>query len=184
MSVNPKTPDNLPKGLAITSPSLSGEKRGTGVITGTPLQDSISRVLLRVETNYGTAEEYVTVKTKPPYEPSFEEETKPISAKTGEDIDIQLTGTNMVPTADYTVRDVRWEADNLPEGVTLNPVTGRLTGRPVTGGNSTTVITCRNQSGIATQVIQWTLKNPLPPTITAYKTYMWDGGTARPSNLF
>ncbi|WP_165449374.1 putative Ig domain-containing protein [Krasilnikovia cinnamomea] len=58
-----------------------------------------------------------------------------------------------------------WSATGLPAGLTINTVTGAMTGTPTTAGTSTTKITVTDAAGATnTATFTWTVANPLTLT--------------------
>lgn len=141
--------------------------------------------MLHVETNYGVAEEWVTITSKPANPPAFVEESRSITAYLNEPVDIQLQGLNTSPTADYSIRDIRWDMNPLPEGLMLDSKTGRLTGTPIVSGSFTSKITCTTNQGSASQLITWkSTARGLPAIRPWLHTASHDGVTIDMSQIF
>jgi hypothetical protein len=67
-----------------------------------------------------------------------------------------------------------WGASNLPGGLTVNPLTGLISGTPTTIENKSVVLTGTNANGTGTITVTFTIKPTPPPTITSPGTA---GGT-------
>src|SRR5436309_10165425 len=72
-------------------------------------------------------------------------------------------------TADQAINT--WGAAPLPAGLTVNPLTGLISGTPTVTGTFSITLSATNGNGTGTAILTLTIRNPTPtPTPTATYT--------------
>jgi uncharacterized repeat protein (TIGR03803 family) len=139
----------LPAGLSI-NPS-------TGLISGTPTSTGTFSFTVSAANLGGTTTSTFTITTGvPPVITS----SGTVSGTGGEPLSYQITATNS-PTI--------YGAIELPAGLSIDQITGVISGTPVAGGTTTTTITAGNIYGSGSASLQINLVAPVP-TITSPAT--------------
>jgi PKD repeat protein len=145
------TATNLPPGLAIAP--------ATGLISGTPTTAGAFAVSLEATNANGTGTATLTLTVLAP--PVLEVPAK-LTATQGRAFTYQIVATGSPET---------FTAVGLPEGLVLNPATGRITGSPTTLGDFPVEITAANLAGTATAALVFTVEEPgKPPEIVSALT--------------
>ena len=80
-------------------------------------------------------------------------------AFTGEDYSFNLKASGK--------NSVTWKADRLPEGLTLNPETGEISGRPSADFKGKITFTASNSEGSASRAISFSIRTKKPRIITS-----------------
>lgn len=142
--------DGLPEGLTVAS--------GTGVISGTPTTPGTYFITLGATNPVGTGTATLVLTVLPP-QPAI---TSPAaaSATEGTAFSYQITATNNPDS---------FQAASLPEGLTVDPGTGLISGTPTTAGTYTCVISATNSFGQGSSNLVLTIL-PHPPVITSALT--------------
>ncbi|MEM7274390.1 MAG: putative Ig domain-containing protein [Actinomycetota bacterium] len=146
------TADPLPTGLTLDP--------NTGTITGAPTTPgpAVTVTITAADTNSGVDATTIdwTINTPPVIDPTPDQLTN-----RDQPVDLQLTAT------DPDFGPLTWTASQLPDGLTLDPNTGRITGAPTTPAPATTVtVTAADTNGAAdTMTFDWTINTP--PVIDA-----------------
>ncbi|HYG73908.1 MAG TPA: putative Ig domain-containing protein, partial [Planctomycetota bacterium] len=140
---------SLPPGLTV-DPT-------TGVIAGTPLLAGIYSVPISAGNIYGvaTATLVITIGTVPGA-PVITSSTS-VFGSLGQPFSYQITATNG-PTS--------FNAINLPPGLSINTVTGLISGTPVTVATTTAIILAVNTIGTGSAQLTISIASPFP-TITS-----------------
>src|SRR5207244_849071 len=136
----------LPPGVSVSST--------TGLISGTPTTAGTSNVTLSATNAGGTGTKTLTL-TINPASPVI---TSPATAtgQVGVAFSYQITATNS-PTS--------FGATGLPKGLSINSVTGLISGTPTNDGISNVTLRATNSAGTGTKALRLTI-NPAPPVIT------------------
>lgn len=180
--ISDSTAQPLVKGMSVVQ-ATQGVQKSPQLIGNPEEEAENNRVLLHIETNYGTAEEWVTLKSEPANPPTITGEAKEEfeaelnQYKTGDSIDISLAsyGRNLSATADYAIRDVSYTiaGGNFPSSLSLDYRTGRITGTAQTGSYSFTIAVATNQGTLHVPV-SFTTRSPVPSTISGWNTAYWE----------
>jgi len=141
----------LPAGLTVNT--------GSGLISGTPTGPGISHVTVSATNSAGTGSGplTLTVTAVPPVITS----SATASGTVGSGFSYQITATN-TPTS--------FGATGLPAGVTVNTVSGLISGTPAGVGTSSVTVSATNSGG--------TGSGPLTLTVTAMSPVITSSGTA------
>ncbi len=144
----------LPAGLSL-NPT-------TGAVTGTPTVAGTSVATLRATNGVGTSTGLLTITINPAIlAPIITSQTN-AAATVGAPFSYLATATG-APTSYGTV--------GLPVGLSLNPVSGEITGTPTTDGTTVVTILATNSVGTDTAFLTLTVKAAgLIPTITSPST--------------
>ncbi len=132
--------EGLPDGLKIDE--------ATGVITGIAPTTGTYPVTLYAMNSAGTGTQQVTISVAPPLPPEL---TVQAIATIGLPFKYQITANNS-PT--------RFDATGLPLGLTLDPVTGVISGIPSTEGTHTILLSASNAAGTDSQPLNLTVSLP------------------------
>ncbi|BCY10906.1 putative Ig domain-containing protein [Actinoplanes sp. L3-i22] len=137
------TATGLPSGLAVTS---------GGVLSGTPTAAGATRATATVTDNVGrTSSVSFTITVT-----AAVAVTNPGEQNSTVGISAQLTLAATGGAGTYT-----WKADSLPAGLTLDTVTGVISGTPTTAMTGTVKITATDSSGTAGILnLSWTIVSP------------------------
>ena len=137
----------LPPGLSLN--------RNTGVLSGTPTQTgTYTFTVTAMYAGVATTRTF-TVEIIGPAAPVITSKTLPVG-EIDTPYDTRLTATGSTP--------ITWRADGLPDGLTLNPANGRITGVPKETGTFHITVTATNSVGSATEIV--TLVINLSPVLT------------------
>lgn len=128
----------LPAGLTINA--------ATGLISGTPTTAAVSNITLSATNAGGTGTRILTL-TVNPASPAITS-AGTATGQTGVAFSYQITATNS-PTS--------YAASGLPAGLSLNPVTGRITGTPVASGDTTITVSATNAGGTGSLTVVLTV---------------------------
>ena len=140
----------LPPGLTVNST--------TGVISGTPTATGTFGVILTAMNSVGTGGASLTL-TINPLPPVITSVTS-ASGVTGSPFSFQVEATNEPTT---------YKATGLPNGISINPTTGLISGTSTQSGSFSVVLFAQNNGGTGSQNFTLTLIAP-PPTITSPAT--------------
>jgi hypothetical protein len=138
---------NLPAGLTVDV--------GTGAITGTPTSSTAAMVTLGATNAGGTGTALLTLVVLPPSPLITSPNTASVTV--GEAFTYQITATN-APTS--------FSASGLPDGLSVDTVTGAITGVPTTVTTAVVTVTASNQGGTNIATLTITVL-PVPPVITS-----------------
>jgi PKD repeat protein len=147
-AVSSFTATNLPPGLAIDA--------STGVISGVPTLANSYLVQLTATNDGGSDTKTLTITVNP---------TQPIINSPTTAIAIVNTSFTYVTTTD--VPATSFSATNLPAGLSINTVSGIISGIPTAVGNSTVVISATNSGGTGTLSLALTVSSGLPSITSA-----------------
>ena len=133
----------LPAGLTINT--------ATGVISGTPTSAGISAVAISATNAGGTGNGTLTISVVDPA-PTLTSNTS-ANGRLGTAFSYTITGSNS-PTS--------YGATGLPAGLTINTVTGVISGTPTTTGTTTVAIRATNSGGTGNANLTISVKPRLP----------------------
>ncbi len=143
----------LPAGLSVNT--------GTGLISGTPTvtMTTMFPVMISATNGSGTGNQALTITiTLPP--PAISSATT-ASGTVSNFFSYQIVASNS-PTS--------YAATGLPAGVTINTMTGLISGTPTTVGVSNAMISATNASGTANQALAITIGNQPVPNANSFTT--------------
>jgi hypothetical protein len=145
----------LPNGVYCNSTS--------GFIFGTPSESGTFTVTLSARNSAGTGTATLTLTVAAPaVSPPVISSPTTASGKAGRAFNYQITASNS-PTS--------FDAQNLPAGVSVDPVYGLITGVPTVSGTFYVTLTASNSGGSGTATLTITLAAALlPPVITSSAT--------------
>ena len=127
----------------------------TGVLSGTPTQSgTYTFTVTAMYAGVATTRTF-TVEIIGPAAPVITTKTLPVG-EIDTPYDTRLAATGSTP--------ITWKADGLPDGLTLNPANGRITGVPKETGTFHITVTATNSVGSATEIV--TLVINLSPVLT------------------
>ncbi|MDQ6622429.1 MAG: putative Ig domain-containing protein [Verrucomicrobiota bacterium] len=115
----------------------------TGIISGVATQAGIYSATISVATAYGNASTYLRITINAPRVTSL---TSVNGGRVGTSFTYQITASNH-PTS--------FSATNLPDGLSLDPTTGKITGTPTLSGISNFQVTAHGAVGDATATISF-----------------------------
>ena len=133
----------LPQGLSLNSTS--------GVISGTPTVVGQFVVALTASNAGGDGTGTLTLTVNPNPNAPVIGGTLNAAGQVGTAFDYQITVSNS-PTS--------YLAEGLPEGLSLQPTSGRITGTPTVSGSFAVTLTAFNAVGSDTKTLNLTIKNP------------------------
>src|SRR6185295_3813931 len=148
----------LPPGLTVNTV--------TGLISGTPTAVGVSAVTLSATNAGGTGTATLSV-TINPAKPGITSAATAIGT-VGSAFNYQITASNS-PTG--------FDATGLPPGLTVNTVTGLISGTPTAVGVSAVTLSATNAGGTGTATLSVTI-NPAKPGITSASTAIGTVGSA------
>ena len=137
---------NLPSGLSINS--STGEISGTVAREGTEGNEISSIITCR--NNYGSSDCIVKFVITPA--PSLISKT---FTKTTNDTINETVNGSYITEGINGITSVKWEAENVPSGLTFNK--GTFTGTPKSNFNGATIVTVTTNGGTATANIEWNI---------------------------
>ncbi|MBQ7169601.1 MAG: putative Ig domain-containing protein [Synergistaceae bacterium] len=144
---------NLPAGLTLDAQS--------GVISGTPTTAGTYTFTVKASNAYGADTRSFTVKitgTSSGVAPLITTSSLP-DGEAGKSYSVTLKASGTASIA--------WSAENLPAGLSLNTITGAITGTPSAAGTYSTVITATNSYGSDSKTYTLTVSAAgVKPTIT------------------
>ncbi|MCX7934105.1 MAG: Ig domain-containing protein, partial [Planctomycetota bacterium] len=140
----------LPPGLRINT--------ATGVISGTPTREGVYRVTLSATNSYGTTRATLTLTVSASL--AIPDITSPLTAAAtqGQTFSYTITATNG-PTV--------FDAENLPNGLTIDTRTGRISGIPLENGVFHVALSAANAAGTGRAVLTLTVSPPKPVITSA-----------------
>ena len=133
----------LPSGLSVNA--------ATGLISGTPTQSGTFNATISA-TNLGGSDSETLVLTVLPAPPAITSATT-ANTNVGSAFSYQIAASNS-PTS--------YGATNLPSGITVNTLTGVISGTPTQTGTFNSNISATNAGGTGTAILVLTVKTPLP----------------------
>jgi len=133
----------LPAGLSLNSTN--------GVISGTPTTVGQYVVALTASNAEGDGTGTLTLTVSPNPNVPVIGGTLSATGQVGTAFDYQITVSNS-PTS--------YLAEGLPEGLSLHPTSGRITGTPTVSGSFAVSLTAFNAVGSDTETLSLTIKNP------------------------
>ena len=133
----------LPQGLSLNSTS--------GVISGTPTVVGQFVVALTASNAGGDGTGTLTLTVNPNPNAPVIGGTLNAAGQVGAAFDYQITVSNS-PTS--------YLAEGLPEGLSLQPTSGRITGTPTVAGSFAVTLTAFNAVGSDTKILNLNIKNP------------------------
>ncbi len=122
----------LPAGLSVNS--------STGIISGTPTTAGTSSVVVTATNAGGAGAAYVSIAVA----------ADPTPRLVGRNF-MGRVGDFFQASMDYTGTPTSWSATGLPSGLTINAVTGLISGTPTADGTSAVSVTATNSHGSDTQ---------------------------------
>lgn len=137
------------KGLELSSSAGGGEIVG-GYID--PATVGVERCWLTVDNGYGMSTELITIRSIDPYAPVLSPEVS-LNSKTGLNINYVPEGSFLTTGSGERVRTVEWTAKNLPDGLSLDSGTGRITGKVETVGSYLFTLSVQTNCGSASSVV-------------------------------
>jgi len=150
---------SLPAGLTLDP--------ATGAITGTPTTAGDFAFSVTASGTEGsvTKDYTVTILAAPGVPPTWTANTLPSPVK-GQAYSSSVTATALgnAPGTGAISYQIQGEASTLPDGLTLDPATGAVTGTPTAGGPYDFTIAATNEFGFVTQRFTGTIG--VPPTWT------------------
>ena len=149
----------LPAGLTVNTT--------TGLISGTPTTAGTYSVTISATNSTGTGSATLTLTINPP--PPVITSATTASGTVGVAFSYQITATNN-PTS--------FNATGLPGGLTVNTITGLISGTPTTAGTYTVTISATNAGGTGSATLTLTVVNPPPPVISSPLTATGQVGVA------
>jgi hypothetical protein len=153
------TAGTLPDGLALDA--------ATGAISGTPTTAGLYDFSVTASGTEGSVTKQYTgeILAAPGVPPTWTSSTLPDPVK-GQAFSSGVTATadGNAPGTGAITYEIQGDASTLPDGLTLNPTTGAVTGTPTAGGPYDFTIVATNEFGFVTQ--QFTGTIGVPPTWT------------------
>ena len=147
------TASNLPTSFAASGlPAGLSLNTSTGVISGTPTTLGIYIVGLTATNAGGDGTGTLTLTVNPNPNAPVIDGTLSAAGQVGTAFDYQITVSNS-PTS--------YLAEGLPEGLSLHPTSGRITGTPTVSGSFAVSLTAFNAVGSDTETLSLTIKNPI-----------------------
>ena len=148
----------LPPGLMINTT--------TGAITGTPTLAGMYAVMLTATNGAGSGNQTlnITITLLPPVVSSG----ATVSGTVTQPVSYQITASNS-PTS--------YAATGLPAGLSVNTMTGLISGTPTSIGSSMVTVSATNAAGTGTKVVTFTISNFPPPTMGSTTIQVPFGGT-------
>jgi len=134
------TASGLPYGLEINPTN--------GVISGTPLEDGVFYVTLGTVNPCSSAETNLTITIGSSQPVIISGLTATGTEQTGFNYQIRATGS---PTS--------FGADNLPQGLSVDPASGVISGSPLYAGNYAVTVSATNIWGVGTATLQLSFAN-------------------------
>ena len=152
--------EGLPDGLSINS--------DTGQISGIPAVFGEFTVQLQASNVVGSAQGTLTLRFSETKTPEITSRAS-ASVEQGSEFSYQIVADNE-PDA--------FGAEGLPDGLSIDPVTGAISGTPPTVGESQVTLSAINNAGAGTTVLSLTVRPQPPPEITnaAAQTIQVDTG--------
>lgn len=174
--ITPPTAETIFLGQTLANARLNG---GSASITGSfaftnpsivpGLGDSLQSVTFTptdsANWNTVTTNITVTVSNEPPGPPEFP--TQPILATVGVPISTSANIANG-PTS---------YSGNLPDGLTLNPLTGQIDGTPFAAGNFSTAVTASNSKGSVSGNLSFQIAKGTPTLVTPPQVVLYSDET-------
>lgn len=142
----------LPNGLSFN--------RNTGEIAGMPTEEGNFDISVTAANEKGSDKATIKLVITNPYRPIITVEDLP-DGRVGDTYRFQMTTTGPMATD--------WNAAGLPEGLSIDPSTGVITGTPAKAGTYKVVITAKNSSGSTTKEYEMVV-DPVPGTFTVSAT--------------
>ena len=147
------TADNSPTGFDATGlPAGLSVDTATGSISGTPTTTGTNNVTLSASNAAGTGTAVLTLTVEPDPNAPIISGPFTVTGAVGTLFNYQITANNSPTT---------YLATGLPAGLTVDPVTGQISGTPTTKGTSTVMIMVSNGSGSDTKTLTITILEPL-----------------------
>ncbi|MBL8515241.1 MAG: putative Ig domain-containing protein, partial [Betaproteobacteria bacterium] len=148
----------LPAGLSINTM--------TGAITGTPTAAGVSMVMVSATNGAGTGNQTltITITLLPPAVTS----AAAVSGTVTQALSYQITASNS-PTS--------FAATGLPAGLSINTMTGLISGSPTSTGTSMVTVSATNAAGTGNLVVTFTISNFPPPVVNGATIQVPFGGT-------
>ncbi len=148
----------LPAGLSINTM--------TGVISGTPTSAGVSMVNLTATNGAGTGMQtlVITITLLPPVVSSGAS----VSGTVTQPVSYQITASNS-PTS--------FGASGLPAGLSVNAMTGLISGSPTSTGTTVVTVSATNAAGTGTKAVTFSISNFPAPTMAGATIQVPFGGT-------
>ena len=182
------TANNGPTGFGATGlPTGLSIDPTTGVISGTPTQVGSYSVTISATNGAGTTTAPLTITVTPP--PPIISSNLTLMGVTGVPLSYQISASN--GATGYT-------ASGLPLGLSINPVTGFISGTPTQAGTYQVTLSATNSGGTGTASLTMTVASSLanltnsfvfsgswvcPANVTSIQVQCWGGGGAGGSAL-
>jgi len=152
---------NSPTGFNATGlPSGLNVNTSTGLISGTPTQIGMFNSTISAINAGGTGSAVLALTVLPPPPPAITSSTS-ASGNLGLAFSYQIAATNS-PTS--------YGATGLPSGLSVNTLTGLISGTPAQTGSFNPTISAINAGGTGSAVLALTMLPPPPPVITSSTT--------------
>jgi DNA/RNA endonuclease G (NUC1) len=170
------TASNSPNGFGATDlpPGLSLDS-ATGLISGTPTTTGQYNISLSASNAGGTGTATLSLTVNP--DPNAPVISGPLTATAavGVDFNYQITASNNPAT---------YLASGLPAGLSLDPLTGLISGSPTKVGVSTVSITASNASGSDTETLNLTVLAPVIDVSQAELAFAGNFGQASAAQTY